>query len=151
MRRHDDGWGRDTGVVGAPRRPPRCVGMSLVEDVPGGIREEPIRPRRAGEHVGVGLFGQALLRRLLRADVHARADHAQRVERELLEELAVALGIRAHRRAGAAPAGSRYSWPFPEIAQKKGLQVQMVPDAIQLGVRHAALKQKPRPDDGHDP
>lgn len=41
--------------------------------------------------------------------------------------------------AGADPAGSRYSWPFPETAQKKGLQVQMVPDAIKLGVRHAAL------------
>ena len=39
----------------------------------------------------------------------------------------------------AAAAGSRYSWPFPETSRKKGLQVQMVDDAVSLGVRHAAL------------
>ena len=36
-------------------------------------------------------------------------------------------------------AASRHSWPFPDVPQKKGLQVQMVDDALRLGVRHAAL------------
>ncbi len=35
----------------------------------------------------------------------------------------------------AAPA----TWPYPQSASKKGLQVQMVDDALELGVRHAAL------------
>lgn len=34
---------------------------------------------------------------------------------------------------------SRYTWPFPEVDKKKGLQVQMVDDALALGVQHAAL------------
>jgi hypothetical protein len=34
---------------------------------------------------------------------------------------------------------SRYTEPFPKAASKKGLQVQMVDDAIALGVKHAAL------------
>jgi hypothetical protein len=34
---------------------------------------------------------------------------------------------------------SRYTAPFPRAASKKGLQVQMVDDAIALGVKHAAL------------
>ena len=29
--------------------------------------------------------------------------------------------------------------PFPSVASKKGLQVQMVDDALALGIRHAAL------------
>jgi hypothetical protein len=32
-----------------------------------------------------------------------------------------------------------YTQPFPTAASKKGLQVQMVPDAIALGIKHAAL------------
>jgi len=44
------------------------------------------------------------------------------------------LGWRAH-----SADTSRYSWPFPEAHGKKGLQVQMVDDAILLGVKHAAL------------
>ena len=39
----------------------------------------------------------------------------------------------------AAEPASRYSWPFPTAASKKGLQVQMVDDALALGVKHAAL------------
>ncbi|HZV34200.1 MAG TPA: DUF5722 domain-containing protein [Verrucomicrobiae bacterium] len=34
---------------------------------------------------------------------------------------------------------SKYNEPFPRVASKKGLQVQMVDDAIALGVKHAAL------------
>jgi hypothetical protein len=34
---------------------------------------------------------------------------------------------------------SKYDEPFPHAASKKGLQVQMVDDAIALGVKHAAL------------
>lgn len=34
---------------------------------------------------------------------------------------------------------STYNVPFPTVASKKGLQVQMVPDAIALGIKHAAL------------
>jgi Family of unknown function (DUF5722) len=34
---------------------------------------------------------------------------------------------------------SRYDEPYPSAASKKGLQVQMVDDALALGVKHAAL------------
>ncbi|MDB6122107.1 MAG: hypothetical protein JWQ71_1100 [Pedosphaera sp.] len=34
---------------------------------------------------------------------------------------------------------AKYNEPFPKTASKKGLQVQMVDDAIALGVKHAAL------------
>lgn len=34
---------------------------------------------------------------------------------------------------------SKYNEPFPRVASKKGLQVQMIDDAIALGVKHAAL------------
>jgi len=34
---------------------------------------------------------------------------------------------------------SRYVQPFPTAASKKGLQVQMLDDALKLGVKHAAL------------
>jgi hypothetical protein len=34
---------------------------------------------------------------------------------------------------------STWSYPFPEAASKKGLQVQMVSDALALGIKHAAL------------
>jgi hypothetical protein len=34
---------------------------------------------------------------------------------------------------------SKYNEPIPRVASKKGLQVQMVDDAIALGVKHAAL------------
>jgi hypothetical protein len=36
-------------------------------------------------------------------------------------------------------AKSRYNEPFPTAASKKGLQVEMVDDALALGVKHAAL------------
>ncbi len=39
----------------------------------------------------------------------------------------------------AAADRPRYDWPFPESPGKKGLQVQMVDDALALGVQHAAL------------
>ena len=39
----------------------------------------------------------------------------------------------------AGAAGPHYDWPFPTVAGKKGLQVQMVNDALALGVQHAAL------------
>ena len=43
--------------------------------------------------------------------------------------------------AGAATAGevSRYNEPFPVVSSKKGLQVQMLDDAIALGIKHGAL------------
>lgn len=40
---------------------------------------------------------------------------------------------------GAEEGGPRDTAPFPEVPSKKGLQVQMVDDALALGVRHAAL------------
>jgi len=41
--------------------------------------------------------------------------------------------------AGSQAAASRYTAPYPVAASKKGLQVQMVDDALALGVKHAAL------------
>ena len=41
--------------------------------------------------------------------------------------------------AGAQPVASRYTEPYPRAASKKGLQVEMVDDALALGVKHAAL------------
>lgn len=41
--------------------------------------------------------------------------------------------------ARAAEPASRYAWPFPQPASKKGLQIQMVDDAIALGVKHAGV------------
>jgi len=41
--------------------------------------------------------------------------------------------------AEASEPASRYSWPFPTATSKKGLQVQMVDDALALGAKHAAL------------
>src|SRR5262245_1133704 len=35
--------------------------------------------------------------------------------------------------------GSRYREPYPAAASKKGLQVELVDDALALGVKHAAL------------
>ena len=37
------------------------------------------------------------------------------------------------------PLASRYNEPYPQAASKKGLQVEMVEDALALGVKHAAL------------
>lgn len=34
---------------------------------------------------------------------------------------------------------SRWNYPYPQVSSKKGLQVQMLEDAIELGVKHAAL------------
>jgi hypothetical protein len=36
-------------------------------------------------------------------------------------------------------ANSRYSEPYPDARSKKGLQVEIVEDALELGVKHAAL------------
>lgn len=41
--------------------------------------------------------------------------------------------------AGAAPITSRYNEPYPTAASKKGLQVELVDDALALGVKHAGL------------
>src|SRR3954470_23325736 len=38
-----------------------------------------------------------------------------------------------------ASAASRYNEPYPAALSKKGLQVEMVDDALALGVKHAAL------------
>ena len=40
--------------------------------------------------------------------------------------------------AGLTPV-SRYNEPYPMVASKKGLQVELVDDALALGVKHAAL------------
>lgn len=48
-----------------------------------------------------------------------------------------ALGTIRH--VGEMRAVARYTEPFPQAASKKGLQVQMVDDALALGVKHAAL------------
>ncbi len=34
---------------------------------------------------------------------------------------------------------ARYEYPYPQARSKKGLQVQMVDDAVELGIGHAAL------------
>ena len=39
----------------------------------------------------------------------------------------------------AQPTQSRYTEPYPTAASKKGLQVEMVDDALALGVKHGAL------------
>ncbi len=39
----------------------------------------------------------------------------------------------------AQTSGSRYTEPYPSAASKKGLQVEIVEDALTLGVKHAAL------------
>jgi hypothetical protein len=39
----------------------------------------------------------------------------------------------------AAPIPSRYNEPYPAATSKKGLQVEIVDDALALGVKHAAL------------
>jgi Family of unknown function (DUF5722) len=40
---------------------------------------------------------------------------------------------------GAEQSASRYNEPFPVVSSKKGLQVQMLDDAIALGIKHGAL------------
>jgi hypothetical protein len=42
-------------------------------------------------------------------------------------------------RVACAEVVSRYNEPYPTAASKKGLQVEMVDDALALGVKHAAL------------
>ena len=49
------------------------------------------------------------------------------------------LGAGAAALAGAEIAPSRSTEPYPAAASKKGLQVEMVDDALALGVKHAAL------------
>lgn len=39
----------------------------------------------------------------------------------------------------AAPQTSTYQWPYPPAASKKGLQVELVEDALELGIEHAGL------------
>ena len=39
----------------------------------------------------------------------------------------------------SAPGQSRYNEPYPDASSKKGLQVEIVDDALALGVKHAAL------------
>ena len=39
----------------------------------------------------------------------------------------------------AEPVSSRYTEPYPTAASKKGLQVELVEDALALGVKHAGL------------
>src|SRR5687767_10184459 len=41
--------------------------------------------------------------------------------------------------ATAQTSGSRYREAYPTAASKKGLQVELVDDALALGVKHAAL------------
>jgi hypothetical protein len=41
--------------------------------------------------------------------------------------------------ASSAAVASRYNEPYPSAASKKGLQVELVEDALALGVKHAAL------------
>lgn len=48
--------------------------------------------------------------------------------------LCIALGM-----ASELEAESRYVEPYPQAVSKKGLQVEMVDDAIALGVKHAAI------------
>lgn len=58
--------------------------------------------------------------------------------------------LQSHPKHGSVPVGaahfvnefsgvSKFNRPFPEAKSKKGLQIQMVDDAIKLGVQHAAL------------
>lgn len=42
-------------------------------------------------------------------------------------------------KASAAAVASRYNEPYPTAASKKGLQVELVDDALALGVKHGAL------------
>ena len=60
------------------------------------------------------------------------------------------VAVRHHPRWGRVPVGptrfvedfagvSKYSDAFPQARSKKGLQIQMVDDAIKLGVQHAAI------------
>ena len=44
---------------------------------------------------------------------------------------------------GAEVNSSRYTEPYPEAASKKGLQVDMIDDALALGVKHDALNFNP--------
>src|SRR5262245_53336298 len=41
--------------------------------------------------------------------------------------------------ASAAAVSSHYNEPYPTAPSKKGLQVELVDDALALGVKHAAL------------
>jgi hypothetical protein len=51
----------------------------------------------------------------------------------------LALVMLLGKSVAVAEAVSRYNEPYPTAASKKGLQVQMVDDALALGVKHAAL------------
>ena len=54
--------------------------------------------------------------------------------------LAVGAALLSHIACnGADSSPSRYSEPYPIAASKKGLQVEMVDDALALGIKHAAL------------
>jgi len=49
------------------------------------------------------------------------------------------LGLLVLTAPAAAQEASRYVEAYPEVASKKGLQVEIVQDALDLGVKHAAL------------
>ena len=53
--------------------------------------------------------------------------------------VAFLLCVAAATGPGPASAQSRYTEPYPTAGSKKGLQVEMVDDALALGVKHAAL------------
>ncbi len=53
--------------------------------------------------------------------------------------LTIAISICALFSAAGQPVTSRYNEPYPDAPSKKGLQVEIVDDALALGVKHAAL------------
>jgi hypothetical protein len=54
----------------------------------------------------------------------------------IIANLALAAGLTS---VSAGTSASRYAGPYPAAASKKGLQVEMVDDALALGVKQAAL------------
>jgi hypothetical protein len=52
--------------------------------------------------------------------------------------LVVGLALLRSASAGAESISSRYNEPYPTAASKKGLQVELVDDALTLGIKHAA-------------
>lgn len=45
----------------------------------------------------------------------------------------------AQTKEAQGTAASTYQWPYPPAASKKGLQVELVDDALELGIQHAGL------------
>ena len=67
---------------------------------------------------------------------HAAHVAYRRADMQSLARLVLSLVIGAH---GFCPAIAQDATPFPTPPDKKGLQVQMVQDAIDLGIHHAAV------------